>query len=108
MTTLNLVLRFALEVSGVVAVTYWAYQASDGPFRWMLAIGAAAVVIGLWAFLIAPGASNPIPAQARIGLGSVVLLGAAAAIYAAGLELPAAVFAGLIVVNTLLLFVLPE
>lgn len=108
MTTLNLILRFALEVTGGVAVTYWAYQASDGPFRWVLTIGAPAVVIGLWAFLIAPGASNPIPAAVRIVLGSIVLLGAAGALYVAGLELPAAVFAGLIAINTVLLFLLPE
>jgi hypothetical protein len=107
-TTLNLVLRFALEVSGVVAVAYVAYQATEGPFRWALAIGAPAVVIGLWAFVIAPGASNPIPAGARVVLGSAVLLVAAGALYLAGQEVPAAVFAGLIAVNTLLLFLLPE
>jgi hypothetical protein len=107
-TTLNLVLRFALEVSGVVAVAYVAYQAGDGPMRWALAIGAPAVIIGLWAFVIAPGASNPIPAGTRVVLGSVVLLMAAGALYLAGLQLPAAVFAGLIAINTLLLFLLPE
>jgi hypothetical protein len=107
-TTLNLVLRFALEVSGVVAVTYWAYQASDGPARWVLAIGAPAALIGLWAFVIAPGASNPIPARPRIALGSGVLLAAAAALYGAGVETPAIVYAGLIVLNTALLLLLRE
>ena len=108
MTTLNLVLRFALEVSGVVAVAYVAYQLGDWPFRWVLAIGAPAIIVGLWAFVVAPGASNPIPAGARVVLGSMVLLLAAGALYLAGLQLPAAVFAGLIAINTLLLFLLPE
>lgn len=105
MSTLTLLLRFALEVAGVVAVAYWGSQTVDGPTRWVVAIAAPALLIGLWAFVIAPGASNPIPPLARVLLGSLVLLVAAGALYVAGAETLALVYAALVVLDAILLLV---
>lgn len=106
MTQANLVLRFCLEVAGVVSLGVWGFQLSDGADRWIFAVGAPAVAIALWAFVIAPGADVPIAPPVRELLGSVVLLAAAGGLFVAGQPMLAGAFAALIVLNTVLLFAL--
>jgi hypothetical protein len=102
----NLVLRFLLELAGIVAVGIWGYELASGPLRWLLALGAPAVMIVLWASLIAPRATIGIDRRVRIVMGTVVLL-LAAGLFATTGAMPAAVaFATLIVLNTILLFFL--
>lgn len=108
MAQANLALRFLLELAGVVAVGYWGYHAIDGLGRWLIAIGAPALLIVFWALVIAPGADVPIPQQVREVIGSVVLLAAAGALYAAGAQAAALAFAGLVILNTVLALVLRD
>jgi hypothetical protein len=84
----NDVLRFVLELAGIVSAAYWGYHASSS-----------------WAFVVAPGASNPIQPTVRMLIGSVLLLLTAAGLYVAGQRTPAIAFAVLIVVNTLIALV---
>lgn len=106
MAQANLVLRFLLELAGVIAVGYWGYHAMDGPGRWLIAIGAPALLIVLWALVIAPGADVPIPQPVREVIGSIVLLAAAGALYAAGAQTAALAYAGLVILNAVLTLVL--
>lgn len=108
MAQLNLGMRFLLELVAIVAVGYSGYQAGSGVTRWILAIGAPIALIVIWAFVVAPGATNPIPQDLRILLGSAILLLAAGLLYAAGPAVPAVAFAALVILNTALLFVLRE
>ena len=96
MAQANLALRFLLEFAGVIAVGYWGLRMIDGPGRWLIAIGAPVLLIVVWALAIAPGANVPIPQQIREVVGSIVLLAAAGALYAAGAQAAAFGFAGLV------------
>jgi hypothetical protein len=102
----NLALRFLLELAGIVAVGIWGYELASGPLRWVLALGAPAVMIMLWARLIAPRAKIGIDQRVRIVIGSAVLLLAAGLFATTGAMTAAVAFAALIVLNTVLLFIL--
>lgn len=108
MAQANLALRFFLELVGIVAVGYLGYHAATGLERWLLAISAPAILIVIWALVIAPGANVPIPLQVRELAGSIVLLAAAGALYVAGAHTAALVYAGLVVLNTVLTLVLGD
>lgn len=108
MAKANLALRLLLELAGVLAVGYWGYHAVDGLGSWVVAIGGPAFLVVFWALVIAPGADVPIPPRTRELAGSVVLLVAALALYAAGARAAALVLAGLIILNTLLTLVLRD
>lgn len=105
--SLNLTLRFLLELAGVVALAAWGWSVpSDTALRVVLAVLAPAALIVIWATVVAPKAQNPIPPDVRVLIGSGLLLVAAAALARTGRAELSAVFAVLVVANTLLLFVL--
>jgi membrane protein YdbS with pleckstrin-like domain len=52
--SLNLALRFALEVGALAAVGYWGWKTADGGMRWVLAAGAVIAVIVVWTFSVSP------------------------------------------------------
>ena len=49
MRAANLGLRFLLELGALAAVGYWGWETGDGLLGWVLAIGAIAAVIAVWA-----------------------------------------------------------
>ena len=101
MTMLNDALRFFLEITGIVALAIWGWSVGgDGPLRFVLAVGAPLVLIVIWGLFIAPKSRSPLPPRPRMLVGSVLLLIAAGALWAAGHQEAAEVFAVLNVVNT--------
>jgi hypothetical protein len=44
----NLVLRFLLETCGLVALGYWGYQQTEGPLRYLLALGTPLAAAFIW------------------------------------------------------------
>lgn len=106
--TTNLALRFVLELAALAALAFAGFQGFDGPTRWLVAIAAPAALILLWAFVVAPGAANPIAPAVREVIGSLALLCAAGALALAGHPGPALVFALLIVTNQGLLALMRE
>lgn len=107
MMLVNLAARFALELAGISAVGYWGYQAVDAaPARLGLAAAGVVALVATWAVIVAPNASNAIPQDVRIVIGSGVLLLAAGALVVSGQSTLAAAFAAAIVLNTVLLFAL--
>ena len=108
MTAFNDLLRFGLEMAGVAALAVWGWTAgSSGPVRFVLAIGAPLALVIVWGLLVAPNADSPLGPSVRIVVGSMLLLGAATALWLSGHERAAITFAVLNVVNTALMFVLP-
>lgn len=107
MATLNLALRFLLELCGIAALAFWGWSAAAETLpRVALAVLAPAALIVPWAFIVAPKARNPIPPDVRVLIGSVLLLAVAAVLASAGRADLAVAFAVLVVVNTVLMFVL--
>lgn len=107
MAVANLALRFLLELAGVGALAYWGWQAADGfPVRLVLAVVAGGALVVAWALVVAPKASNPIPQDVRMLIGTGLLLLAAGALAVSGQPGAAIGLAVLVVVNQVLVFVL--
>lgn len=99
MAIANLVLRFFLEVGGVGAAGYAAYQlvgVQAEPLRWVAAIGAALAVIVFWALVVAPRTANGLNQTQKDLVGTAVLLVGACALGVAG-QVTFAIGFGLIV-----------
>ena len=108
MTALNDLLRFGLEVAGVVALAVWGWVAGgSGLLRYVLAIGAPLILIVVWAVFIAPNADSPLAPTLRELVGSGLLLAAALLLWLVGFRVAAVVLAVLIVINTVLMLALP-
>ncbi len=106
MASTNLVLRFLLELIGIAAVGYAAFQASDSTIlRVIAAVAAPVVLIGAWALIVAPNADNALSQPVRDLVGTGLLLLVAGALGLAGQPTAAAWFAGVVLVNTALLVV---
>ena len=85
MLIVNLAGRFLLELAAIGSVGYWGFQVGGAsPIRILVAAGAMALLVLVWAFVIAPNADNRIDPDVRIVIGSAVLLLASGALAAAG------------------------
>jgi hypothetical protein len=94
-------IRFLLELGGVVALAYWGVVASpDLPTRALLAVGAPAALVVVWALFIAPRAVFPMPRLAQALAGGVLLEIAAVALVVAGQPVIGIAFGGLIAIDT--------
>lgn len=101
----NLTLRFVLEVCAIFAMGYWGWHAHSGLWRWLLAIGAPAAWIALWALFGSPKATVQLSAPAHLGFEIVMAGAAAVALYATERPELALAFAVVCVINRLLSWV---
>ena len=59
MLIVNLAGRFLLELAAIGSVGYWGFQVGGAsPVRILFAAGAIALLVLVWAFVIAPNADN--------------------------------------------------
>lgn len=89
----NLGLRFLLELSAFAAIAYWGYDAGSGVWRWLLAVGAPALVAVVWALFVSPKARIELARPLRLVIEFLVFGAAALALAAAGQPILAVVFA---------------
>lgn len=109
MVSLNLAVRFLLEVVAVASLGYWGYKVPSATLaKVALAIAAPLTLIVVWAFVVAPGADNPLSPTPRMLIGSVLLLLSTAALARTGLTRTAGIVALVIVLNTILMLVFPD
>jgi hypothetical protein len=107
MSIANIGLRFVVELLGVAALGYSGFATLDGmPWRLVAGIGAPALLIAVWALVVAPNADNALQPRARELIGTGLLLVAAAALARAGQPAPAAALAATVLVNQVLLIVI--
>jgi hypothetical protein len=96
--------RFLLELVGLGALVYWGLQAgSDDIGRAVLGLLVAGGLIVAWAVVVAPKARNRLSQRVRLWIGSGLLLLSALALWTVGSSVAAAAFAGLILIDTLVL-----
>lgn len=101
----NLAIRFLLELAAVAAVVYWGWRlGGEGLAGLALGLALAAVLVLVWWRLIAPKARGPISTDMRPLIGSGILLLAAGALGLAGQPFLAAILAGAVVVNTVVMY----
>lgn len=72
---INLTIRFLLELAGLATLGYWGWHQSDGPFRYVLALGLPLIAAAAWgSFNVANDPSRsgqapiPVPGLVRLGL----------------------------------------
>ena len=80
--TVNLLLRFMLELSALAALAYWGVETGSGPSRWLLAIAAPGAMAVAWALFVSPRRAVELPPLARLAV-EFTLFGAAALALAA-------------------------
>ena len=108
MAIANLLLRFVLEICAIAAASWSGYQLAPGagPFRWLVAVGAALAVILLWALVVAPTRRNGLSATRKERIGTAIMLVAAGSLALSGEASLAIIFGALILLNAALLVVL--
>lgn len=103
--SLNLALRFLLEMAALVALGWWGWQAGTSPWtRALLAAGGPLAAAIAWGLFAAPRAAYDLPA-ARLAVQVAVLVAAVAALAGLGRPRLAAAFAVVALGNAVLLAV---
>ncbi len=104
--TLNLGVRFLLELCMLVAVAYWGFNAESGwALKIIFGIGLPILLIVIWSLLLAPKAAYRL-GGVPLTLLSLILLGSGAvALFVAGRAGLGWVYAIILVVNQVLLIV---
>lgn len=109
MATVNLALRFVVELVGVGALAYWGFQTSSpGLWRIVLTVGAPLALVVIWAIIVAPNADNALSQPQRDIIGTALLVLAAIALAAAGQPTASAVFGAIVVLNWVFLVILAD
>ena len=104
MKTINLILRFGLELAALAALGYWGATASASPaVRAVLGVGAPVVAAVFWGMFVAPRARIVLSSPVRMGLGFVVFAAASVALATRGHTQMATTLAGLALLNTVLI-----
>jgi hypothetical protein len=106
----NLALRFLLELGGLAAAGYSAYQLAGGagPIHWLDAAIAIAAIAILWSLVVAPKTANGLSQPHKNVIGTIVLVLAAAGLALAGQVAAAFGFGGLVIANAAFLIVLGD
>ncbi|MFJ7744644.1 YrdB family protein [Peribacillus sp. NPDC097295] len=103
---INIALRFILEVCALVFFTYWGFQSSQGILKKLvLGIGSPMLIAIIWGVFGSPAA--PIPAQVflRILLELLIFGLATLALYSSGKPTLAIIYAIIVVINLILLYI---
>jgi uncharacterized protein DUF2568 len=100
----NLALRFLLEIVALAALAFWGVRTGRSILGDLaLGVGAPLLAAVVWGTFAAPQSDRRLRGRALVGVQLGVLGAGAIALAAAGHPLPGAVFAALVVVNTVLL-----
>lgn len=102
----NLVLAFLLELGVLVALGYWGFHTGQGMVvKIGLAVGAPVIAIIFWALFGAPKATWALPGNWHLIVAAVFFGAAVVALFSAGQRQWAIVFALLVVLNHILIYV---
>lgn len=103
---LNLGLRFLLEVAALVAIGAWGWSLSDGPIRYLWAIGLPIAAAAAWGTFRVPEDASasgrapvPIPGWARLALEFALFGWATVALFARGSTSLAGIYLGVVVLH---------
>lgn len=100
----NLAVRFFLELAGVAAAAFWGFHlGGSAAVHWLAGLAAPALLVVVWAGVMAPNARNSLGRGTRIVLGTGLLLVTAAGLAVAGQPTIAAIFGGALLINAALL-----
>lgn len=101
--TINMTLRFVLELCLLAALAYWGFQLDGGwPIRLLVGIGAPLLAATVWGLLVAPKAKRWLPDPWRFVCELVLFAWGSAALWLAERPLLAAMLLVVYLLNRLL------
>jgi hypothetical protein len=106
--SLNLVVKFLLELAALAAFAYWGSKIGSGVATVVVAIGAPLVIGVLWGAFAAPRAKRRLPAPARVPFELGVFALATAALATVASTLAVVVFASAVLINAAFLTILGQ
>jgi len=107
--TLNLLLRFLLELCMLAAAGYWGFKTGSGwAMKVVLGIGLPVLLAVIWGLFVAPKAVYPLHGAAHLALGFVLLASGAVALFASGREYLGWVYAIGLLANQVLIILWKE
>ncbi len=104
--TLNLAVRFLLELCMLAAVGYWGFKTQSGwAMRIILGIGLPILLVVIWSLFVAPKAAYPLCGIPPMVLSLILLGSGALALFASGRADLGWIYAIILIVNQVLLVV---
>jgi hypothetical protein len=98
--SLNLLLRFLLELCMLGVVGYWGFSTGDSvAAQALLGVGAPLLMAVVWGVFVSPKASRPLPPVAWVALQAVLFGAAALALATFASPAPAATFLVVVAAN---------
>ena len=86
MESVNLAVRFILEVGVLVALGHWGWKTGEGAMRWVFAIGAVLAAVVVWTLFVSPDPTIELARPIRLIIEFAVWVAAGAALWATGLR----------------------
>ena len=98
--SINLLVRFLLELSMLGAVGYWGFTTGDSAAaQALLGVGAPLLMAVVWGVFVSPKATRPLPPVAWVALQAVLFGAAAVALATFASPAPAATFLVVVAAN---------
>jgi hypothetical protein len=102
---LNLALRFSLEICGLIALGYWGFHTGNGKLlKVLLGIGTPLFIAVIWGVFGSPKAVYKVSMPLQLVLELLVFGLPAIALYFAGKPQLAWIYAIIVIINRLLMF----
>ena len=98
----TLTARFLCELAMLAALAFWGYVVGEGPWAWLLGVGAPALAAVVWGTFVAPKARVPVSAPVRVQIELVLYAVAAVGLGSAGQPVAAVILAVAGLVTSLL------
>ena len=108
LASLNLGLKFLLEVAGLAAFAYWGANTGEMPVSLLLAIVTPGAAAFAWGVFAAPKSARRLPLQPRIRFELTVFTAAVLALLSAGVLGLAVAMSAMVILNAVLLTVLGQ
>jgi hypothetical protein len=80
----TLTIRFLVELGLLAALAYWGFTVGDGLGAVALGLGAPLAAALVWGMFVAPKARRPVSVPVRLAIETVLFVGGAVALAAAG------------------------
>lgn len=104
--TLNLLIRFLLELGLLAAVGYWGFATQPGwPMQILFGIGLPVLLIVIWGLFVAPRATYRLSGLSYLFVSVILLAVGALALFASGRTVLGWVYAVILAINQVLLSV---
>ena len=102
----NLLVRFLLELAALAVLGWWGWRTgTSATLRWTLVIALPLVAAVLWGLFAAPKSALDVSGPVKVAVQTLVLGGAAAALLNLGETRWAGLYGGVLVANTVLMYV---